>query len=387
MTQRNRNGGALETKVRVWDIPIRLFHWTLASCFVIAWLTLDNRYLDIHVFAGYLMGGLIIFRLLWGFIGGPYARFRDFTFNFSKVRIYLTDVLNKHPPRFLGHNPAGSWAIYLLLGMGLSIVITGLLALGGEEQHGPLSGLLNFQQGYLAHELHEWLSWLMLGLVIIHVMGVQVESILHRENLVISMLTGFKPSEAGEMSTHSHWKTGVSMLVVIITAALFWFQGHLTETPEQLYQPFHGPTLTDNSLWREECGACHLAFHPSLLPARSWKALMQEQAFHFGEDLVLEKDTIKEIETFLVENAAEQGLTEAAWKINRSISHTETLLRITETPYWTKKHQEISDAAWKNPKVNGKADCAACHIDAAAGTFEDAAMHLPDDVEATATVE
>ncbi len=387
MTQRKSNGGVRETKVRVWDIPIRLFHWTLVSCFVIAWFTLDNRYLDVHVFAGYLMGGLILFRLLWGFIGGPYARFRDFAFNYSKVQNYLKDVLNKHPPRFLGHNPAGSWAIYLLLGLGLSIVITGLLAFGGEERQGPLAGLLNFPQGRFAHELHEWLSWLMLGVVIIHVMGVLVESMLHRENLVVSMLTGFKSSTAGAMSTLSHWKVGATMLVAIITAGLFWFRGHLTETPEQLYQPFHGPALPDYSLWREECGACHLAFHPSLLPARSWKAMMQEQASHFGEDLSLEQDTVKQIETFLVENAAEQGLTEAAWKINRSIPQTEILLRITEAPYWIKKHQEISDAVWKHPKVNGKVDCAACHIDAAAGTFEDAAMHLPDDVKATVTSE
>jgi cytochrome b len=383
MTPLQENSGKRETKVRVWDIPVRLFHWTLTICFVIAWITLDNRYLEIHVFAGYLMGGLILFRLLWGFIGGPYARFRDFAFVWSEVWDYLKGVLNRRPQHFLGHNPAGSWAIYLLLALGLSIVITGLLAFGGEERQGPLAGLLNYPQGRFSHDLHEWLAWLMLGMVIIHLMGVLVESLLHRENLVVAMLTGFKPSAADAISTASHWKAGAAMLVAIITAGLSWFQGHLTETPEQLYQPFHGPALPDNPIWREECGACHLAFHPSLLPARSWKAMMEGQASHFGEDLFLEQDTVKEIETFLVKNAAEQGLTEAAWKINRSIQKTETLLRSTEAPYWIKKHQEISDAVWEHPKVNGKVNCAACHIDAEAGTFEDAAMHLPGDIEAT----
>ncbi|MCU7800979.1 MAG: cytochrome b/b6 domain-containing protein [gamma proteobacterium symbiont of Lucinoma myriamae] len=381
MNLQQENNNKQETRVRVWDIPIRLFHWILVSCFIIAWLTLDNRYLDIHIFVGYLMGGLILFRILWGFIGGPYVRFRDFSFNWSEVKDYLKGVLNKCPPRFLGHNPAGSWAIYLLLGLGLSITVTGLLAFGGEERQGPLAGLLNYPQGRLAHELHEWLAWLMLGIVIIHLIGVLVESLLHRENLVAAMLTGFKLSDAGEISTASHWKIGVIMLVIIITAGLSWFQGHLTETPEQLYQPFHGPALPDNSLWREECGACHMAFHPSLLPARSWKSMMEQQASHFEEDLYLEQDTVKKIEAFLIENAAEQGLTEAAWKINRSIAKTEILLRITETGYWIKKHQEISDAVWEHPKVNGKVNCAACHMDAEAGTFEDAAMHLPDDVE------
>ena len=383
MTSLQENGAKREIKVRVWDVPVRLFHWVLASCFIIAWLTLDNRYLDIHVFAGYLMGGLILFRLLWGFIGSPYARFHEFAFGWSEVWDYLKRVVNRRPPHFLGHNPAGSWAIYLLLGLCLSIVITGLLAFGGEERQGPLAGLLNYPQGRLAHDLHEWLAWLMLGMVIIHLIGVLVESLLHRENLVAAMLTGFKSSAVGAISSPSHWKVGAAMLVVIITAGLSWFKGHLTETPEQLYQPFHGPALPDNPRWREECGACHLAFHPSLLPARSWKAMMEGQASHFGEDLFLEQDDVNEIETFLVENAAEQGLTEAAWKINRSIPQTETLLRITEAPYWIKKHQEISDAVWEHPNVNGKINCAACHIDAEAGTFEDAAMHLPGDVEAT----
>ncbi|MCU7805747.1 MAG: cytochrome b/b6 domain-containing protein [Candidatus Thiodiazotropha sp. (ex Lucinoma borealis)] len=381
MTLQQGNGGERETKVRVWDIPIRLFHWTLASCFVIAWLTLDNRYLEIHIFAGYLMGGLILFRILWGIIGGPYARFHDFAFGYSEVRDYLKDVLHKRPPRFLGHNPAGSWAIYLLMSLGLLIVISGLLAFGGEERQGPLAGFLNYPQGSFAHEFHEWLSWLMLGMVVIHLMGVLVESLLHRENLVAAMLSGFKPSATNAISTASHWQVGAAMLVVVITAGLTWFQGHLTETPEQLYQPFYGPALPDNLLWREECGACHLAFHPSLLPARSWKVMMEDQTSHFEEDLYLEQDIVKEIETFLVENAAEQGLTEAAWKINRSIPNTETLLRITEAPYWIKKHQEISDAVWEHPKVNGKVSCAGCHLDAEAGTFEDAAMHLPDDIE------
>jgi cytochrome b len=369
------------TKVKVWDIPVRLFHWVLTSCFVIAWLTLDNRYLDIHIFVGYLMGGLILFRILWGFFGGPYACFHDFTFSWSEVKKYLIEVLNKKPPHFLGHNPAGSWAIYILLGLGLLISITGLITFGGEEQQGPLAGLLNYPQGRIAHELHEWFAWLMLGMVVIHLLGVLVESLLHKENLVTAMITGLKLSDGGKISTASHGKSAIIMLLVIITSGLSWFYGHLTETSEQLYQPFQGPTLPDNSLWREECGACHLAFHPSLLPVRSWKSIMKQQASHFDEDLYLEQDTIQIIETFLVKNAAEQGLTEAAWKINRSIPKTETLLRITETNYWVKKHLEIPDTVWKSPKVNGKVNCAACHMDAEAGTFEDAAMRLPDKTE------
>jgi hypothetical protein len=78
-----------------------------------------------------------------------------------------------------------------------------------------------------------------------------------------------------------------------------------------------------------------------------------------------------------VRNAAETSNTETAFKINRSIPPGETLLRITETPYWVRKHSDIRDADWRLPLVKSKANCAACHLDAAAGTFEDAAMRIP----------
>ena len=378
MPQPQKQSNNRQAQVRIWNIPVRLFHWTLVGCFITAWLTRDNRYLDIHVFAGYLMAGLILFRILWGFIGGPYAHFRDFAFGWHEVWDYVKGVLNRKPSRFLGHNPAGSWAIYLLLTLGALITITGLLGLGGEEQQGPLAGWLSFPQGELAQSLHELLAWFMSAIVTIHLLGVLAESLLHHENLVTAMLTGYKPAAAGVISAPSQWKTGIIMLIMILAGGLIWFQGYWTAAPNQPYRPFVGPELPDNDLWREECGACHLAFHPSLLPARSWKIMMAEQASHFGEDLFLEPDAVSEIETFLIENAAEQEPTEAAWKINRSIPKSETLLRITEAPYWLQKHQDISDATWKDPKVNSKVNCAACHLDAELGTFEDAAMRLPN---------
>ncbi|HEC17507.1 MAG TPA: cytochrome B [Sedimenticola sp.] len=372
-------GARGEVRLRVWNLPLRLFHWGLAASFVTAWLTLDDRYRDIHVFAGYVMAGLLLFRLLWGVIGGPYARFRDFAFGWREARDYLKLVLQRCPPRFLGHNPAGSWAIYLLLGLGLLIAITGLLTLGGEERHGPLAGWLSFAQGEMAHNLHELLAWSMLGLVAVHIAGVVVESLLHRENLVAAMLTGRKPSKPGMVSARAGRPTGILMSVAIAAFGLSWFHGYLVETPERPYRPFSGIELPDQALWREECGACHLAFHPSLLPARSWRTMMAGQSSHFGEDLFLERDSADEIERFLLENAAEQALTEAAWKINRSIAATETPLRITETPYWVDKHKEIPGRVWEDPRVNGKVNCASCHLDADAGTFEDAAMRIPVD--------
>ncbi len=362
---------------RIWNLPLRIFHWGLVACYITAWFTRDSRYLDIHIFAGYMMIGLILFRLFWGIAGGPYARFRDFSFSWRQVVDYLRGILKRNPERFVGHNPAGSWVIFLLLGMSGAMAVTGLMTFGGEEQHGPLAGLLTFAQGDRVHQLHELLAWFTLVIIGIHLAGVVVESLLLRENLVRSMISGFKPATANAVSGASYRKTGIAMLLVIMFSGAYWFQGYSISTSDNPYRPFVGPELADNALWREECGSCHLAFHPSLLPERSWRRMLLEQDSHFGEDLFLDAETIAELEAFLVENAAEWEPTEAAWKINRSIPANESPLAITGTGYWKEKHQEFPDQVWKHELVKQKGNCAACHLDADKGTFEDGAMRLP----------
>ena len=99
----------------------------------------------------------------------------------------------------------------------------------------------------------------------------------------------------------------------------FGFQGYLTETPARPYQPFLGPVLPDNPIWREECGACHLAFHPSLLPRALMEGLDGRAGIPFRRGPVPRTEARSRIEAFLLKNAAEQASTEAAWKIDRSI--------------------------------------------------------------------
>mgnify|MGYP003471861413 CR=1 FL=1 len=100
-------------KILVWDLPTRLFHWLFAGAFAIAWLTSDSdSWLKLHVFAGYLMLGLLGFRLVWGFIGGRYARFASFRYGLKEGLTYLFQVLTGSAQRHIGHNPAGSWAVY-----------------------------------------------------------------------------------------------------------------------------------------------------------------------------------------------------------------------------------------------------------------------------------
>ena len=365
-------------KVVIWDLPTRVFHWLFLGSYVLAWLTYDdNRFLYIHVFAGYVFLGLLVFRLIWGFIGTHYARFHSFAHDWDSVTDYLKGLLNGRAMRYIGHNPAGGYAIFAMLVLGLFVTVTGVLTLAGEEGHGPLQGLVSYSVGITSRTLHEIVAWLLLALSIVHVIGVIVESVWHRENLVWAMLSGRKEAAAGSPAIRGHHYLGVSISVVVIVSALLYFRGYLEETADHLYMPYKGPVLPDNALWRESCSECHFAFHPSLLPARSWEKIFAEQDDHFGDDLALDEETTAELLKFHIDNAAEKTLTEPARKIMYYTPEGETPIRITETIYWQKKHKEIKDVYWKHPKVKIKGNCDACHLDAKEGTYEDSDMRLP----------
>ena len=362
----------------IWDLPTRLFHWLVVLCFALAWLTYDdNRFLYVHVFSGYVFLALLVFRLLWGFVGTHYARFVSFAHDFNSVTEYLLSMLNGKAMRYIGHNPAGGWAIFLMLALGLTVGITGVLTLGGEEGHGPLAGYINYAVGIVSREIHEYAAWAMLGFVIIHLIGVVVESIVHKDNLIWAMITGHKEAEAGVLQVRGHHLLGLLIVVLVSVSSLVYFRGYLVETADHLYQPYKGPDLPDNAQWRELCGECHFAFHPSLLPERSWKKIFDEQHEHFGDDLDLEKDTLQQLLEFHLKYPAETGLTEPARKILFYTPENETPIRVTETHYWVKKHEDIDKSYWKHQKVKSKSNCKACHLDADQGTYEDSDMRLP----------
>lgn len=197
----------MSQRILVWDVPTRVFHWLLVLSFGGAYLTAESeRYRDIHVVLGYTFLGLIAFRLLWGFLGTRYAQFRSFLFRPSEVVAYARSMLKGKPAHYLGHNPLGSVSIWLLLGLGVSVGVSGYLVfqdVGGEA----------------FEELHEVVSNAMLAVVAIHIAGVVVSSVLHRENLARAMVTGFKSAEPSEGIRHSYAWLGVIMLAAVVA---FW---------------------------------------------------------------------------------------------------------------------------------------------------------------------
>jgi len=194
-------------RVLVWDLPTRVFHWLLAASFAGAWLTGDSeRWRDLHLMLGYSVAGLIAFRIAWGIFGSRYARFRSFLFRPSELFSYLRSLVTRSPRHYLGHNPAGSIAIFLLIGLGL------VTALSGFAYYQELAG-------EWMEDVHETAATAMLAVVGIHIAGVVVSSLLHRENLVGAMISGRKAGEAGQGIARRH---GLIALLLLAAGIALW---------------------------------------------------------------------------------------------------------------------------------------------------------------------
>lgn len=190
MRASNRSRG-LPHRIYVWDSFVRLFHWTLVVAFTIAYLTEDDQ-LTAHVWAGYVVGGLVVARVIWGFLGPQPARFGDFVRSPGETLRYVRDLVLLRAERHLGHSPGGGAMIVLLLAFLAATVVTGLVVYGGEQQAGPLAGMFTRDFAESFEEVHELIANITLALVLAHIAAVVLASFVFRENLIGAMVTGYK---------------------------------------------------------------------------------------------------------------------------------------------------------------------------------------------------
>ncbi len=203
-------------RLLVWDLPTRLFHWLFAFAFAAAYILGDEESaLGWHSYFGYLIAGLIGFRLIWGFIGGRYSRFRDFPPNPAAAWRYLTGVPDGRDEHHPGHNPAGALAIYTLLALGLLTSLSGVALLGADKAVGPLAGMVPGAWAHTLEEIHEVCANAMLLIVLVHIAGVVLGSLRHRQNLPRAMVTGYKSSAAPIASTRPRVVPALAMLLLI----------------------------------------------------------------------------------------------------------------------------------------------------------------------------
>lgn len=177
--------------VPVWDIGVRLCHWSLVALFAFSWFSAEDSH-TLHRWSGYTIATLIGLRVLWGLVGTKYARFSDFIYAPAAIKDYLLSLGRGQPRHYLGHNPAGGAMVIALL-LSLSLLALSGMSLAAAEGHGPLAG--TFVAGLAEHDLediHEFFANLLLALIGLHVGGVILSSRAHKENLVRAMLTGRK---------------------------------------------------------------------------------------------------------------------------------------------------------------------------------------------------
>lgn len=198
-------------RVRVWDLPTRVFHWSLALSFFGAYLLAESeRVRHLHVMFGYTVFALVVFRLVWGFFGTRYARFHSFIFGPRAVADHLKGLARRDVREHAGHTPAGSWAIWLMLLLALVTSVSGYLyfnEIGGEAME----------------EVHEVAANAWLFVVFAHVAGVIVSSLAERQNLARAMVTGYK--KLGSASSNVR---NASMIGVLMLAGIGWFWGATT---------------------------------------------------------------------------------------------------------------------------------------------------------------
>ncbi|BBK31747.1 cytochrome b [Stella humosa] len=181
-------------RVKVWDGAVRLVHWGIVVTFGVSWWSISNGRMDIHLPAGYTMMALVLFRILWGFVGSDTARFSRFVRGPAAVLGYARTMLKpRGSGTLIGHNPLGALSVLALLGLLLAQVLLGLFAVDTDGiESGPLAHLVSFDTGRLASWLHG-LGFDALRIVAaIHILAVLYYLVVKRNDLIGPMITGIK---------------------------------------------------------------------------------------------------------------------------------------------------------------------------------------------------
>lgn len=364
-----------EHQVKVWDLPTRLFHWSLVALVVVGLITgflAPEWWMGVHLWAGYGTVLLVIFRLVWGIFGSEYSRLETFTFTPKEVIAHIREVFFLRPTHYIGHNPAGALMIFALIFILVGITLSGLLVLGGEENQGPLAGAVNYQVSALASPIHAILTITLMVLVVLHVFGVFTEMRLSGSNLIKSMIDGYKQvpdNIAAPTNRNARPLAAITAMIAfaLIAGTLLWVFS--TMPPSGLSK------MADNKVFQSECSDCHEIYHPSLLPHASWTTLMANLDNHFGEDASLPSKKAIAITAFLANHAAEKWDTEASNRF-RTVS-PDAPYQISASPYWVRKHEDVTDDVFKRKGVGGKSHCKSCHQDAGTGRFDDQSIKIP----------
>ncbi|MBF0137411.1 MAG: cytochrome b/b6 domain-containing protein [Magnetococcus sp. DMHC-1] len=213
--------------VPTWDLPTRLCHWLLVILVLDAWIShqFGDLRLRWHIWNGYAILTLLLFRMGWGFVGSSTARFATFLTGWSTVSNYLRSLLRGEAPYFLGHNPAGGWSVAGLLTLLMFQGTFGLFASDDLMASGPLHHLLDEATAGRLTTLHSIGFWMLSGMIILHLGGVFFHLLRKKDNLILPMLTGVKALEKVPPGASAQMQSPWLALPVLVASILFVWLG------------------------------------------------------------------------------------------------------------------------------------------------------------------
>lgn len=200
----------------VYDLPTRLFHWLFSSLFLLSFIiskTVDDEALifSYHMLSGLLLGGLVIWRIFWGLIGTDHARFSGFNLNPIQLKDYFVGVISGSKKRWVGHNPASSWAAITMFALALGLAITGYLMSTGNKE--------TFE------DIHELMANTFIIVVILHIAGIILHTIRHRDAIALSMVDGKKVATGQNIAIPSSRRlAAIILLILVIFGGLYLFK-------------------------------------------------------------------------------------------------------------------------------------------------------------------
>lgn len=227
---RNGGGASVSRIVRLWDMPTRLFHWIQAILFVALWVTGNDGPLDWHMRIGEAMLALLLFRIVWGFVGSRHSRFVDFVAGWRRVRVHLGEAIRvarfgpagaAHDEPHVGHTSLGGWMIVVLLFLMTAQCVTGLFATDDFMTDGPLNHLVSGRAARVMTVIHMTAFNVLLALIALHIAAAFFYLLRKRENLIVPLITGRRrlpealASREGRLV--SVWR---ALLILVLAAAI-----------------------------------------------------------------------------------------------------------------------------------------------------------------------
>lgn len=204
-------------KAEIWDLPTRLFHWLLAALIGFSWWSVENSYVDWHIWSGIAILTLLLFRLLWGVFGSSTARFANFVRGPRTVRSFLRDANSWRAP---GHTPLGALSVLALLLVTAAQVGLGLIASDEDRlNQGPLAALVSSAASDTARQIHGVLFYILLALIALHVAAIVYYRLVRGKKLVMPMITGRSELDPG-VAPMRPGKAWVAVLCVLVSVAI-----------------------------------------------------------------------------------------------------------------------------------------------------------------------